>query len=228
MGGKGRMDTGKHTEVRRERGTDGGSVVEGSTIQQELTAALLLGGEGDKAFVGNLVKGYEHQLRVASRLLLAGYFVSAQPLRIRPTFDVRQDYSDDFDVLFGAVSPECVGSKATGTSGAWVNLHSIEVKSRNVAFDSPEDFPYETIIVETAAAYDKRRHPPDYYVMISQKTNAAIVLKTGGVELIRETKPNRGVLTGYVLAPASAFVSWTDFLASLPQTASRQALPAHA
>lgn len=87
---------------------------------------------------------------------------------------------------------------------------SIEVKSRNVAWTTPQDFPYDTMIVDTLSGYLMKAVRPLAYVCVSTKTGAMSVIppftaSTWGCE--RKVDRRRQALDGgafvdkYLLAP---------------------------
>jgi hypothetical protein len=46
----------------------------------------------------------------------------------------------------------------------------LEIKSRNLKFESFEDFPYDKILIDTVHGYDSKAIKPFAYVMVSQIT----------------------------------------------------------
>lgn len=56
------------------------------------------------------------------------------------------------------------------------NDYVLEVKGRNVNFDSVETFPYKTIFVEGCGGFDKKVRRPQFYINVSHKTGAIIAL----------------------------------------------------
>jgi len=46
----------------------------------------------------------------------------------------------------------------------------LEIKSRNLKFDSFEDFPYDKILIDTVHGFDSKAIKPFAYVMVSQLT----------------------------------------------------------
>lgn len=58
----------------------------------------------------------------------------------------------------------------------------IEVKSRNLVFTGPHDFPFEDAVIETVWGWNQKRVQPRAIVMISQITEAKIAIN------VQETK----------------------------------------
>jgi hypothetical protein len=76
-------------------------------------------------------------------------------------YDVKRDPNSertDFDILIR-------------TTEGWM---VIEVKERNEAFTSPDDFPYPTVFVDRKGAFDKKAVRPMAVVTVSLQTGAII------------------------------------------------------
>jgi hypothetical protein len=74
---------------------------------------------------------------------------------------------------------ESVGqiSRYTKTSGDLkIKGWPFEVKSRNVEFTSPDDFPFWPMFVDTVKSYDQKLIKPKGYIFVSQPTGALIGL----------------------------------------------------
>lgn len=56
------------------------------------------------------------------------------------------------------------------------NERILEVKGRNVNFESVETFPYPTIFVEGVNGFEQKVKRPDFYINVSHKTGAIIAL----------------------------------------------------
>lgn len=57
-----------------------------------------------------------------------------------------------------------------------------EVKSRNVVFHTPDDFPFETIFVDTVGGWDQKPVKPNILLCISRETGAIIWLPTAATK----------------------------------------------
>ena len=107
-----------------------------------------------EAFLKRLKKGHDLQLDVGRRFLEDGFIVTVHPYQ--------EHGSDDYDIL---VKPTD-GSK-------W---REIEVKGNGKYFTSLDDFPYESVFVETVKRWEGREVPPVYYVIVSYKTGEALCI----------------------------------------------------
>jgi hypothetical protein len=87
------------------------------------------------AFLARLRKGYAIQTGVAFAFLSEGFTVTM------PKYS--EDDSDHFDLRIG-------------------DDDYVEVKGRNLTFTGPDDFPYDTILVTTAARWSPQRLDPPY------------------------------------------------------------------
>lgn len=88
----------------------------------------------------------------------------------------------------------------------------LDVKARTREFDTPESFPFPTIIVEPKSRYDKRKFVPDWYAMVSQ-VNHGMLFLPGSMPLDVEEKRGRE----YYTAPKEEWYSLEEFLATLPE-----------
>lgn len=118
--------------------------------------------ENEKLFKDQLKKGFKWQLYVAEYLAKQGFKVEVPALKIREDITEIPDFIDEPDIL-------------------WQDK-LFEVKSRNVVFYSPADFPYSHIFVDTVAGWEGKDRKPDGYICVSTKTKAMICLsrKTRG------------------------------------------------
>lgn len=106
----------------------------------------------NKKFRAELMKGYLWQLYVAQIFRENGYEVSVPPL----THGNAKDFKDEEDILVAGQVVEC--------------------KSRNLEFSCAEDFPYDTVLVDTVESWESKTRKPIMYVCISQLTGAIIAL----------------------------------------------------
>ena len=113
--------------------------------------------QNDPTFVADLLESNEHVWRVARWLSDLGYNVTVKPLSIRPDVSQMGQYSDNGDLEI---------------------TQRIEVKRRpGIDFSSPDDFPYPTVIVDVAHAWDKARPKPYGYVILNASATACLVVK---------------------------------------------------
>lgn len=104
-----------------------------------------------------LREGHRWEMHVADVLEGLGYDVDRPP-PIVTVGDVnnRADYVDQKDITANGVV--------------------LEVKSRNLEFTCPTDFPYETVFVDTKSGFQAKNVKPRIYVCVSQKTKGIIAL----------------------------------------------------
>ena len=50
----------------------------------------------------------------------------------------------------------------------------LEIKSRNLDFSCPSDYPYDTIMVESVSGWEGKIRKPSFYICVSQKTGRMI------------------------------------------------------
>ena len=105
-----------------------------------------------KKFRAELMKGYLWQLYIAQILRENGYDVKVPPL----THGNAKDFKDEEDIL--------------------ANGKIVECKSRNLDFTSAEDFPYDTVLIDTVESWETKIRKPVMYVCVSQLTGATIAL----------------------------------------------------
>ena len=108
------------------------------------------------------VEGYKWQLWVEEELRKEGINTQVHPLRIRPTFTEPGEWSDKYDLM----------------AGSDLEYH-IEVKSRNTpAFTCVDDFPYDTIFIETLNSWNKRAKngTPDWWVVVNRDTAGSMAI----------------------------------------------------
>lgn len=169
--------------------------------QRQLDVAKKNGDADDHAFLERLTKGFRWQVEVATRLLVAGYAVQTQCLEIRPDRSAADDYGDEYDLMVSQFPED------------WIK--HIEVKSRSVFFsDDPASFKWPTIFVERWETYEKRNNPPDYWIMISQKTSGCIVFpgRRASEDGFKEVKRGHE----YLVAPKESFISFQEMLDEFP------------
>ena len=183
------------------------------SVKHELQAARNGATKSDNAFLEQLIEGYKWQLYVLNAIQSHGYWGTVHPLRIRPDFADRADYSDAYDIL--------VGSAPHGTSVQWMHHH--DVKARTRSFETPEDFPFPTVIIEPASRFHSRGDTlPDYFTHVSRYTGKIIVVPTDDVSKWDiEYKKGRK----YITAPKELCVSFDDYITNLPSKPLLQVYP---
>lgn len=149
-----------------------------------------------KDFIKRLKKGYELQTDVATRFLLDGFIVRLHPY---------QEYgADDYDILV----------KPTDRS-RW---REIEVKGNGKFFTGLDDFPYESVFVETVNRRLKRDKPPEYYVICSYETGACICVHRSTEEQwtsIRTRDSQKNLYDNFLICPKDLCVSWDNMIGHL-------------
>lgn len=115
--------------------------------------------QNDALFFEQLQAGHHYATTVAARLTDAGLAVGVTPMEIRANIADRARFVDEHDLTVGAADP-C----------------RIDVKSRDLAFSSSDDYPYPTAIVDTVAGWNQKTHKPRAIVLVSQTTEAMIVV----------------------------------------------------
>lgn len=110
----------------------------------------------DALFEAELRKGYKWQLHVASQLEALGYSAISGAYVMRANIADARLFADTADITIGD--------------------HVVEVKSRNLSFTGPDDYPYDTVFIETVSSYDSRARKPALYACVSQLTGATIGL----------------------------------------------------
>jgi len=117
---------------------------------------MLRWADNDELFKKELEAGFEWQLKVAKYLKQCGFNPKVPKLTFRDKIADAHLYKDLEDI-------ECCGKL-------------IEVKSRKLYFTCPNDFPYDTIMIDTTDGWDGKENKPDAYVCISRFTDKMIVL----------------------------------------------------
>ena len=111
----------------------------------------------DPDFVKDLLKSDLATFLVAQKLRLKGHTVTLPPIKIRPDTSQIREYADSGDLL--------VGDKI------------VEVKQRpDLEFNSLEEFPYSTLIVDVKHHYDNLTTKPSHYIICNSGLNGAIIV----------------------------------------------------
>jgi hypothetical protein len=86
-----------------------------------------------------------------------GYPVVVRPTFVRPDASKMSDFSDDGDIEI---------------------IQRVEVKRRqSLTFSSKEDFPYQTLIVDVAHAYDNARPKPYMYMIFNKEMTDCLLVE---------------------------------------------------
>jgi hypothetical protein len=110
----------------------------------------------DPTFVRDLAESQTAVWRVAQWLSARGQHVTVRAVRVRPTVEDIGEYGDLGDLEI---------------------LQRVEVKQRRLAFTSVQDYPYPTVLVDVAHAWDRASPKPYAYVILNAAgTVAALVL----------------------------------------------------
>lgn len=112
----------------------------------------------DPTFATDLLDSQNHVRRVASWLCDCGFRVEMKPMRLRPAVEQMKDYSDDGDLE--------VGGKGR-----------VEVKQRKFGFSSKESYPYSSVIVDVAHAWERANPKPFAYIITNEDCTACLVVK---------------------------------------------------
>lgn len=112
--------------------------------------------ENDELFLAECQKGHGWERYVAMFFALQGLDSRVGEQTLRDSIKQAGEYANTVDV--------------------YCERCRIEVKSRDVVFYRPEDFPFETILVDTVAGWEAKDPPPHMVVCVSQKTGSLVAL----------------------------------------------------
>ncbi|MBU2515920.1 hypothetical protein KJ966_31770 [bacterium] len=112
--------------------------------------------KNDSLFKKELEEGFKYQLQIAEILQSNGIEVSVPKLRFRESIKDITEFSNEPDLIWGD--------------------KIFEVKSRNLSFTNVDNFPFESILVDTVNGWNSKEKKPDAYLCISKKTNSIICL----------------------------------------------------
>lgn len=119
--------------------------------------------ENDELFRSELAKGRGWEAHVARELSASGLSVRVPDC--------------DLDSI------ECKKERrkaAIDSVDLYVNDLVIEVKSRNYLFTCSDDFPFQTVAIDTKDGFKKRAIKPDVYISVCQKNGCMIALDVFG------------------------------------------------
>jgi hypothetical protein len=159
--------------------------------------------QNDSLFLRERRLGNLYADQVAERLRQAGLIVAIPPQGVRESIRDAPAYLD---------------SKDLWCAGRW-----IEVKSRRVRFTSPEDFPFQTIMVDTVSGWNAKTDKPFVYACISRPTGAIIYTPGDNPSSwIREKKHDqmRGFEDEFYLAPRELWGTFDELVSILRGTPS--------
>jgi len=112
----------------------------------------------DEDFFDQLEKGHQIELQIARRIRDMGFDCPDPVLEKRGSVAEIHRFTENQTDL-----------KVNGT----VN---IEIKSRNLKFTGPHDFPFDDIIVDGKHTFDTKKNRPDLYLMYSIPTGTILVI----------------------------------------------------
>jgi hypothetical protein len=121
--------------------------------------------DNDALFFEELREGHRAAELVADALRERDLHVVVTPLEVRDRVEDRHDFADEHDLLVGARRP-C----------------RIDVKSRNLKFAGPNDYPYATAFVDTVAGWRQKTHKPVAIVLVSKLTGGMAVIPRSSEE----------------------------------------------
>src|SRR4051812_43591168 len=115
--------------------------------------------ENEELFLRQLAIGHQQARYAAGVLRERGIPVQVTPMEVRDTVDDRHRFSDEYDLL--------VGEGRTAI---------VDVKSRDLSFTAPDDYPYATAFVDTVAGWDAKTHKPVAILLVSQVTGTILAV----------------------------------------------------
>ena len=112
----------------------------------------------DPTFVQDLKDSQESVWKAAQWLSGCGYNVTVRALSIRPDAEQMAEYADQGDLEI---------------------IQRVEVKRRpDIDFTSAEDFPFATLIVDVAHAYDRAKPKPYAYIIFDADASHCAIVKS--------------------------------------------------
>lgn len=112
--------------------------------------------ENEQLFLSELKTGRKWEMWFAKLLLEYGITVQVPQFAFRKDMSEVPDYADRPDVV--------------------ANGKVLEIKSRRLSFTCPEDYPFDSIFVDTQKSWDQKEGKPFAIVVISQETKGIVVL----------------------------------------------------
>ncbi len=167
-----------------------------------MTSAPLQWYEDEDAFARELARGRRGEILIASRLLPLGLWIRINRPRLRTDIADRSDFYSDIDI-------EVEGG------------HLLEVKYRNFAFTSPDDFPFDTVFLGAERRWEERTTKPCALVITSEPTGEAVIVP-GASEPRWLTAPARDGVRGFTdqtrQAPREVLLSWQRLISHLERS----------
>ena len=160
--------------------------------------------ENDELFFNELHKGRQYELYIGLLLMNEGFAVKCSPKRDsvkRKTIHDRHKFKDQKDLLVGSFNKKPI---------------LFEVKSRNLNFTSPIDYPFETAIVSTVNSWKIRKEKPHIILLVSQKTKKIIGINRTSFDKwsINENQRDnvRNITDPSYLCHRDYFISWDKII----------------
>ena len=159
--------------------------------------------EPDSLFIEELKKGHGWQLWVGQLLLKEGFIVEVPTLKVRPDQAEIDAYTDSGDII------------------VYVNgrKNRFECKSRKLAFNSIEDYPHPSAIVDRVNTWKRKQdRKPHAVILVSQITGKCIVVPVSTEENWTIEVKHDGVRDcdrEYFLVEKNDLKSWDDLVSWL-------------
>ena len=129
--------------------------------------------ENDELFFSELDKGHAFQSIVADIFRQKGFLVEQPKKRVRKHISEAAKFAEnEIDLLVGSENKKIL----------------FEVKSRNLYFTKPENYPFDTAFVDTVSSWDQKRKKPAATILISQKTKSIVVVPSSSFSQWKEEK----------------------------------------
>ena len=109
--------------------------------------------ENDELFIKELKEGHEWQSYPALFFKLHGLKVEMPKLTIRENISEADKWKDSFDFIIEDLP--------------------FEHKSRNIEFTCPQDYPYDTVFIDTVKGWDQKAIKPSY--IFTSKTTGCML-----------------------------------------------------
>jgi hypothetical protein len=107
------------------------------------------------------------------KAMLEGHGFNEYVASVLRQYGVPEVYVPEFTI---ASTHDAIADKTKNEKDIVVNGLVLEVKSRAMVFNSLDDFPLSSIIVDTVYGFDQKLIKPYAYVYISQKTKAMFAI----------------------------------------------------
>jgi hypothetical protein len=163
--------------------------------------------DNDALFFAQVGIGHRHALHVGTMILAEGLPVQVTKPTLRESVADRAQYLDELDVLVGSRSPV-----------------TLEIKSRNLRFTSPADYPFNTAFVDTVSGWNAKPAKPAAVVLVSQITLAALVISVKHTRDSWTTRRGhdgvRNIDDTWYMVPKSGLAPFTTLLKWLKATVS--------